>query len=257
MNISMAISCFKLRKYRKWEKYLEFVKSFEKNPPKELLEKPTMTFKKPVTEDLFNICDMHKTLSKKYDLQNVAGSGTDLDRALNVMHWLTDNTYYLGVVYRWRADNSVDILKNSFGKGFANGICCREKAIVLSDCLLAVGIKAYPILLVTGGHFVVHFYSNEREKWILLDPSFNCYFEYKSEILDIWELRSCLLRDEDVRIVDYSFNNTDECKDVYMKYFIKQSMTDISTWTDNSMDRRALKKYDWDSKKAFDTALPK
>ena len=55
---------------------------------------------------------------------------------------------------------------------------------------------------------------------------------------------------------NYSFNHTDKCRTVYIEGFIKQNLTGLSTWHDNSMDKRGYKKNDWASKKDFKTKLP-
>ncbi len=261
MNLGIYLQLLKSRKYKKWENYLNLVKDFEKTPPEKIQERPTKTFKDTVPENLFQVYDMHNTLVTKYKLDKIAGSGSDFDKALKIMQWLTEHTFYSGASTKWNSDNSIEILEYSFDNGFSNAINCREKAIVLSDCLLAIGIKSYPIAMMnlncTGVHFTVHFYSKELKKWILFDPSFNCYFESNSEILSVWELKSLFLENTNVNICGYSFNNTQECKEIYIEYFVKQLLTNLSTWSDNSIDKRCYKKFDWTSKKDFNTELQK
>lgn len=258
MKLSQHI---KLKKLQKWESYLDFVKTMDKREPFAplsvgLTEDLNTTF----CENLFVYLPIYDALLKTYDLKTIAGIGTDFEKALRVMQWLTDKTFYSGVKTKWLADNSADILAYSYEKPFENAINCREKAIVLTDCLIALGLRAYPVCMLAdenrGCHFTVHVYSKELKKWILFDPSFNCYFVKDGTPMNIYELRQTLLDEVAFDLVGYSFNKTDACKTVYLAGFIKQCLTNISTWHDNSMDKREYKKTDWNSKKAFRTKLP-
>lgn len=107
----------------------------------------------------------YETIKKEYDFpynQNL----TDTENSLNIMNYLTQHTHYCGATSNVLPDNTLDILKYSFDKSFVNALNCRFKALVLTDVLIAYGIKALPILLRSennGVHFVVHIYSKEQK----------------------------------------------------------------------------------------------
>ncbi len=249
-----------IKKLQKWENYLAFVENMDTSAFAELSEGSDAELSETTKENLFAHIPIYDELLKKYNLHVIAGNGDTFCKVRNVMQWLTDKTFYSGASAKWNADNSLDILEYAYEKPFSNAICCREKAIVLTDCLLALGIYAYPICMLAanngGCHFTTHVYLPERRKWVLFDPSFNCWFTKDGEPQSVWELKSAYLNGENPILENYSFNHTDKCRTVYIEGFIKQNLTGLSTWHDNSMDKRGYKKNDWASKKDFKTKLP-
>ena len=92
-------------------------------------------------------------------------------------------------------------------------------------------------------------------KWCVFDPSFGCWFSDKSgNPLDVYDLRKMFLHGEEPTVIGYNFNGTTECFDVYINAFIKTCISNLSTWQDNSMDRRNTKKIA--DKKKFNAKLP-
>ncbi len=144
--------------------------------------------------------------------------------------------------------------------GFKHALCCRERAIVLADLLIAVGCKAYPICMKSAknmaAHFTVHIFEETTKKWLLIDPSFNVIFKVENNYVNAYELRQALIENKNFECLGYSFNHTEKCLDVYKELFIKQCMSNLSTWNDCSMEKRYLgRKYDWKTKKEFKTKL--
>lgn len=249
----------KLHKLQKWENYLAFVEKMDRNTFVPLEQGSDAELTETTAENLFGQISLYATLLEKYDLKKCAGDGTDFEKTVRIMQWLTDNTFYSGAAFKWKADNPLDILEYAYGQDFSHAICCREKAVVFTDCLLALQIFAYPICLLStngGCHFVTHVYCRELQKWLLFDPSFNCWFTKDGKPLSVWDLKNLYLNDDEPILENYSFNHTDRCREIYLAGFIKQNLTNLSTWHDNSMDRRNYKKNDWESKKEFKTKLP-
>lgn len=246
------IKCLPLQTNSK--KYEQFVKSINY---KKLLEEEPIIIKDKfsnnkdlVITDLLNITkpfDIHKTLNEKYKLSEVANADTDFEKVIQVLNWLTDNTFYNGAQLHLLTDNTIDILKYAFGKPFKNAINCRGKAIALADCLVAVGIKAYPICMMSSEfkncHFTCHAYISELNKWCIFDPSFGCRFSDKSgNPMGCLEMREMFLQGDEPVINGYNFNNTTECFNEYVGGFLKLCVSNFSTWSDNSIDRRNTKK---------------
>lgn len=264
MNIKTLIKCFPLQVNQK--KYEQFVK---KTDCKKLLEEepPIISDKFFDNQDLVitslnnatEYFDIHKKLNEKYNLFEIANADTDFEKAIQILRWLTDNTFYNGAHLHQLTDNTIDILNYAFGKSFKNAINCRCKAIVFTDCLVAVGLKAYPVCMMSSKlrncHFTCRAYIRELNKWCVFDPSFNCWFSDKNgKPVDIFEMREIFLQGDEPTINGYNFNGTRECFDVYMNGFLKLCISNLSTWQDNSMDRRDIKKIS-ESKK-FNAILP-
>lgn len=76
---------------------------------------------------------------------------------------------------------------------------CVEYAKVLKDALVSLGFVARIVNVKSAevayggagmGHAAVEVWSNERQKWMFLDPQFGAYARYKGEILNYYEIFS-------------------------------------------------------------------
>ena len=209
---------------------------------------------------------VHKELDDKYKLTDIAGTGDDLSKVINLMRWLRDNTYYCGMSMNITADNGLDILNSSVGKGFDKALNCRFTAIAFADCLVAVGIKAYPVVLASykdkengsfGVHLMTHVFLSEMNKWCLFDPSFNvCFRDNDGRYLNAFELRKVFLDGCYPVVQGYSFNGENLHKELYVDYFVKQCLTNITTWHDNSMIGRTYSGMNFAFRKKFNCKLP-
>lgn len=259
-NLFLTIIKLKKAKINVWGNYLNFVKNENNYDDSVNLSIGDATLLQETNYDkLFQHIPKYNVLLDKYAVTLYGEEQSEFRKAVSIMQWLTDNTFYSGAQIRILPDDTLKILKYSVGKGFKHAINCRYKAIAFADLLLSNGLKAYPILLEnankTGSHFVTHAYCSDKEKWVLFDPSFNCYFEDETgNVLNVFELRDLMIKGERPNVVGYSFNGTDECKDIHIKYFIGSTLTNISTWKDNSNEGRRSKNFS--KRKMFNCKLP-
>jgi hypothetical protein len=170
----------------------------------------------------FTYRDEYRRLLDKYGLANIAGQGSTFVKAMNIMNWVTKKTYYCGNSGLDKND-IFSIIEYSFDRGFAGAINCEQKAFLLSECLLALKIFAYPVGLeycifnetkdkVTSinCHVVVHLYLEEENRWIMFDPSFNAYFTGENDkVLNIVEIRENLKQKKAMNLAQYSLNGND------------------------------------------------
>lgn len=182
-------------------------------------------------------------------LTQTAGSGTTFNKAIRLMQWLSDNTFYNGMAFRRLKDDPVSILRSSYSKGFRGALNCRHKAFAYADCLLAAGIKALPLCLLrphkyngepsVGCHFMVQVFLPEQNKWIITDPSFNTYFQDgQGRLLGYFDLIECVKNDSYI-IKGYNFNgDSKRCIDIYKAVFVQATMQYIGIWEDNSRKNR-------------------
>lgn len=259
MSIYLWIQKQKLRKYSKLENYIDFVQNTDLSKVPPLSCGSEQGLKMPDIANFFTYLPLYDTLRQKYALDTVAQGSTDFERAVSLMQWLTDNTWYNGAQYHLLRDNPLEILDFAFQKPFEYAINCRFKAIALSDLLQAIGIPAYPIAMLdvnkNGNHLAVHVYLKEKKQWILFDPSFNTYFtDENGRFFNAITLRECFLSGNRPVICGYTFNKTQKCRDVYEQVFIKSCLTNLTTWHDNSMNGRTQRKFA--QHKMFDCRLP-
>lgn len=248
------------------EKYAEYVSEMDYE---EALLKEPVCIKDMASEDrelteteldkIIKPYDFHAQLNEKYKLSDIATADSDFDKAVQILEWLTEHTYYSGMQMKMLDDDTLEILDYSFDKPFNRAINCRYRAIAFADCLVAVGIKAFPVAMVssefTGSHFTCLVYISEEDKWCSFDPSFGCWFtDEEGELLDIFEIRELFLENKEPVVKGYSFNGKQENFDVYMNSFLKFCISNLSTWADNSIDRRSENTFS--GRKQFSSAIP-
>lgn len=248
------------------EKYAEYVSEMDYE---EALLKEPVCIKDMASEDrelteteldkIIKPYDFHAQLNEKYNLSDIATADSDFYKAVQILEWLTEHTYYSGMQMKMLNDDTLEILDYSFDKPFNRAINCRYRAIAFADCLVAMGIKAFPVAMVssefTGSHFTCLVYISEEDKWCSFDPSFGCWFtDEEGELLDIFEIRELFLENKEPVVKGYSFNGKQENFDVYMNSFLKFCVSNLSTWADNSTDRRSENTFS--GRKQFSSAVP-
>jgi len=159
-------------------------------------------------------------LKSNYQIETVASDGDDFSKAVNLLNWVSKHIYYKGD-YDGTLGNSLDLLNYAYDKGELGGINCVALATILSECMLAVGLKARRVFLMPCSpydgdfHAVTHVYINEMKKWVMIDPTFNLYFSNEQgEYLSLLELRNNLANQNSVL-------NNNEAKDISIEYYAK------------------------------------
>jgi hypothetical protein len=186
-------------------------------------------------------------LDAAWGLREIAGAGDTQSRALNLLHWLCAHTRHgnpqsLPEGLRMHA---AALLGWSFDQP-GNDPNCKHLSVILSTCLLAVGVKAYalwcfPKVYEGDNHVVVQAWLPEEGRWILLDPSWDVYFTGEAgRILSAPEVRGRLasgaalrLNPEGQKVADWYIGYM--AKDMYcfnrardMKYSIPGVDTEAS-----------------------------
>ena len=154
-------------------------------------------------------------LNNKYGVKNIAGKGNDLSKATNLLEWLTTHTYHKGDYDGHITNNAIDLLNFAFNTKEVGAINCRALSIILTECCLSVGLKArtmylFPFSPYDGdNHVVTEVYISDKEKWIMLDPTYNGYvMDENSEILNILEIRQRLADRKNIKFNNrLNFNN--------------------------------------------------
>ena len=265
MNITTFLKCMPLQINSK--KYEEFVRKIDY---KRLLTEEPLCIKDEYYGDnkeliktdlscISGYIELHRNLDETYGLSEIAEFGNDYEKVLKILEWLTENTFYNGAQMHLLKDDTRGILKYAYGKNFRKAINCRWKAISFADCLVAVGIKAYPVAMCSAefknSHFICHAFIRELDKWCAFDPSFGCRFsDEKGKPIDAFEMREIFLQGREPVISGYNFNGTTECLDVYINGFLKLCLSNLSTWKDNSMERRNTKNLN--KRKMFNGRIP-
>ena len=264
MNLLFRISRAKTRLYcRKKlisskEEYTSFLKKCADDYKPQVLTVVDNTVKcKAKQSELFCVIPEHSNLGRKYGFP-YSDELTDKENAFAIMNYLTKHTYYCGATRNILPDDGMEILRYSFNQPFKKAINCRAKAIALTDILNSYGINSLPVCCMSNGggsHFLVNIWLKEENRFIVLDPSFNCYFSNdRGRNMSVYELSECVLNNRSVTVNGYSFLGTEEFKDYYFDVFIRDLMANISTWETNKRCRKELSKV---CGVVFDTRVPK
>lgn len=141
--------------------------------------------------------DLRK-LRETYRLGDIAGGGTDQERAIRLMNWvhaLTRHAVHPSVPRDVSAMNLIRLCQQQ-----SKRINCWMYSIILNECLLSVGIASRMVHLnppkenPKESHLVVAVYLQDKEEWIMLDPDMRSYFvDEQGGILGIGEVRKRLI----------------------------------------------------------------
>lgn len=132
----------------------------------------------------------------------VAGARDEFDAILNVKEWVarqfphaTPNPYP-----PWDAMTILDWIRGSQTGGF-----CAQYSQVLLQSLAALGLQGryVEIGLVDNpyAHYVMEVWSNQHDKWVVLDGDYNMHFERDGVPLSALEVHQALVRSEHSDIV--------------------------------------------------------
>ncbi|MCH5200375.1 MAG: hypothetical protein J1F60_05380 [Oscillospiraceae bacterium] len=151
-------------------------------------------------------CPEYSELKKRYPLKKTAGRGGDFEHALRLCRWLAPRLKHVSDFDNSVPCNSLALLDYCFEKPEL-GINCVNKAKILAECCLALGIYARRVWMFPNSpydmdnHVVTEIYDRWREKWIALDPSTGGYFSKGERPLSCLELRNSFAEHSPVSVV--------------------------------------------------------
>ena len=158
-------------------------------------------------------------------LDEIAGTNTDLEKAKNLLEWVHKLIRHDGNRPLPVQRNSISLINDTKNSG--HGLNCRGLAIILSEALLSVGVKAKYVELLpkapsSDSHVITLAYLSELDQWFFLDPSCGAYFTNKlKHYLGISEIRKSLIDDDIIRINNAINYNGGLVDSVYLHYLSK------------------------------------
>lgn len=238
------------------EDYLAFLeKAAADYTARPLIAKDETATQDAVCDALFCKIDAHRDLGERYSFPFSAAC-TDQENAIAIMRHLTEHTHYCGNTKNLLPDDGAEILLHAFDLPFEKALNCRAKAIALTDVLNAYSIKALPVCATAkqgSCHFLVHIWLREENRFIVLDPSVNCFFSDKcGKALSVFELRDCIIQNKGFAVNGYTLLGRDAYKDYYQSAFLG-ALESLSTWKTNKRNKKELSKV---CGVTFDTRIP-
>jgi hypothetical protein len=174
------------------------------------------------------------SLRQQFKLDSVAGSGNEVSRIINVMHWVHNTIRHDGQNESGiKAVNGFEIF--SIAKTKNIGVCCGELATILNDCYLALGFKSRKIYCLPkdslktdhDSHVINAVYSTVLKKWLWMDPTNDAYvMNEKGELLGIEEVRNRLIHDQPLILnPDANWNHrASTTKDDYLYHYMAKNL---------------------------------
>ena len=137
-------------------------------------------------------------LRQTYDLDAVAGDGSEAERLIALMKWVNHLTWHHPNPKIPGPYNAPRLI--ALCKGHRRGINCWMFALILNEVYLSMGFASRLVHLqpYSGedreSHFVVAVFSPEAGRWLFMDPDFGGYFmDEQGGILGIPEIRRRLV----------------------------------------------------------------
>ncbi len=170
-----------------------------------------------------------KLLKDTYHLDSIAGTGNEISKILNLLHWVHNLVPHDGVIHNpdiMNAASMINVCKNE-----NRGLNCWGLSVVLNECYLALGYKSRYVRCLpkdstdTDCHVIVTVYSTTYKKWLWIDPTFDAYIMNENgDLLSIQEVRERLINSKQLIInPEANWNHkTSETKEEYLyKYMAK------------------------------------
>lgn len=152
---------------------------------------PKFTYQDADSKDL-------SALRKKFALEKIAGNGTDVEKAINLLEWFHnevphDDEENLSIL---NANNIIDSYRT---RKIMQG--CYPLAIAMNEIFLAMGYKSRIVICFSsdyahpnGGHVINSVYIDSLNKWVYMDPQDNVYvMDEDGNLLSVMEVRERLI----------------------------------------------------------------
>lgn len=164
-----------------------------------------------------------------YNLDSVAGSGDEVSRIENLMHWVHIRLRHDGTVSLPNPDpfTSVNIL--AVAEKEKRPFHCGILATALNDVYLSMGFKSrhlgcLPFDKQDGdSHSVTMVWSDSIHQWLLMDPTFDVYFtDTNGTPLSPFEIRTAMAKGDSILVADcINWNGQPRSKIEHYNYMAK------------------------------------
>lgn len=184
-----------------------------------------------------------KEIRVKYNLDSVAGEGNEVSKMINLMHWVHNVVRHDGGSYNPEKKNTIAMIELCQKEG--RGINCRMMASMLNECYLAMGFKSRFVtcmpkeLEFDDCHVINMVYSNELEKWLWMDPTFDTYvMDQNGVLLGLEEVREKLINDEPLIInpaANWNYKSS-TTKEYYLDFYMAKNLYRFSCLSDSKFN---------------------
>ncbi len=188
-------------------------------------------------------------LRKDFNLDSIAGNGSELLQIFNLMHWVHNLIKHDGNSENPKLKNAIDLIKVC--KQENRGVNCRMLATILNECYLSIGIKSRFVTCMpretefADCHVINMVYSMDLNKWIWIDPTFDAYvMDEKGNLLSIQEVRARLISGQALVLnADANWNRENlRTKENYLEEYMVKNLYRFQTPILSEFDTETMKK---------------
>jgi hypothetical protein len=166
-------------------------------------------------------------LRSTYKLDEVAGTGDEVTRILNLMRWVHRAVKHDGSSENPVPCDSLNLLKVC--REQRRGVNCRMMAIIMNEACLAEGFASRFVTCLpfdpkdTECHVINAVYAPSLRKWIYVDPTFEAYFrDEKGAYLSVQEVRERMIQGLPLALDEQAnWNGQPENSEEYLRYMAK------------------------------------
>jgi hypothetical protein len=199
---------------------LEALRNFRKFNSSPASDIPPFTYAPPSESLLVQLRD-------EYKLDSVAGTGDDVNRILNLLHWAHTIVPHDGNSKNPDPRNALNLIKVC--RDEKRGVNCRMIATILNEAFLAEGFASRHVTCMPQDtadndcHVTNMVYVPKLGKWIYVDPTFNGYFmDENRQFLSHEEVRERMIDGRPLVLPDdLDWNGTPKDKQEYLAYMRK------------------------------------
>ncbi len=209
--------------------YLEKLKNAEKYNYSDNRFIPNFSYQSMENPNLIKI-------RKDLKLDSVAGTGNEISKILNLLHWVHNIIRHDGSSNNPTLKNAIELIKVC--KTENRGVNCRMMATILNECYLSIGIKSRYVTCMPKEtefddcHVINMVYSNDLKKWIWIDPTFDAYvMNEKGELLGLAEVRERLINSKTLILnpeANWNKKNS-QTKEHYLETYMAKNLYRLET----------------------------
>jgi len=191
-------------------------------------------------------------LRKAFNLDSIAGTGNEVSKILNLLHWIHNLVPHDGNHGNPDVMNAMNMI--AVCKKGNRGLNCRGLATVLNECYLSMGIKSRFITCMPKDslgvdqdcHVINMVYCTSLKKWLWIDPTNDAYvMNEKGELLSIEEVRDRIINNKPLILnpdANWNHKSSQTKEDYLLNYMAKNlyklecpvnSEYDLETKTEN------------------------
>lgn len=152
-------------------------------------------------------CPEYAELREKYDLEKIAGSGSEFERVKRLLFHFAPRLTHCSWYDNHIEINALKLLEYSLDNS-EQGINCYNKSKIFAECCLALGIYARRVFIMPfspydcDNHVVNEIFDRKLDKWIMVDLSFGAYFVDENRTpLSLVEIRERFANDRFLTLV--------------------------------------------------------